>query len=246
MFRLTFVVLTIVAVTSAVPAELERGGRIVGGSSTYIGLRPFQVSLRISNIHFCGGSIISNRWVLSAAHCLEGQYPSSVKAVVDTDRLDVGGTVYSIDKIVIHAKYIDVSKGFDVGLLKTALVISFNAHVAVISLPTSETSSWTTAVVSGWGKTSNPGLASNQLQALTVTILSNSDCKQYSAGLPASTICTLSPVGKGVCMGDSGGPLTAYNQIIGIVSYGTPCALGYPDVYTSVYDHLAWINNSVS
>lgn len=246
-FRQIFVALAFVAATSAVPADLDRGGRIVGGTSTTIASRPFQVSLRTtSNFHFCGGSIITNRWVISAAHCLLGQSTTAIKAVVGTDRLNAGGTAYNITQIVNHPSYTDVSKGFDVGLIKTTTNITFSANVATINLPTAAIGSGISAVVSGWGQLSNPGSASIQLQALVVTTLANANCKQYVSGLPANTICTQTPVGKGVCMGDSGGPLTAYGtQVIGIVSYGTPCALGYPDVYTSVYDHRVWIQSQI-
>lgn len=247
MFRQIFVALAIVAATSAIPVDLDRGGRIVGGTSTTIASRPFQASLRTtSNYHFCGGSIITNRWVISAAHCLTGQSITAIKVVVGTDRLNAGGTAYSITQIVNHPNYTDVSKGFDVGLIKTTTTITFSVNVTPINLPNAAIGSGTSGVVSGWGQTSNPGSASIQLQALIVTILSNANCKPYVSGLPANTVCTQTPVGKGTCFGDSGGPLTAYGtQIIGIVSYGAPCAVGYPDVYTSVYDHLVWIQSQI-
>lgn len=238
--------LALVAFSTASSLGVSRDGRVVGGQLVDITLRPFQVSIRTNyNLHFCGGSIINNRWVLTAAQCVIGQSSEDLTVIVGATRLDVGGTVYYVAQIISHADYRNVVEGSDIALIKTAANIIFNSKVAPISLPTAATGSGVTAVVSGWGDMAY----FVQLRALTVGTISNADCKNRLTavtGLPSKTICTFSQASAGNCEGDAGGPLIASTKIIGIVSWGIACTTGYPDVYTSVYEYRSWILNNIS
>lgn len=236
MFHLILFVLALGAVSSA-----ERGGRIVGGYAASIASRPFQASLRLGNFHFCGGSILTNRWVLTAAHCIYGMSDTSIQVVVGTATLNAGGTAYPSSKVSWHPSYVSSALGYDIGMIKTASGIAFNANVAAINLPTSATGGGVTVIVSGWGQTSHPGSASNQLLALNATTLNNADCQ--NGRVPTDVVCTAPSTGQGICFGDSGDPLTANGAIVGVASSFTPCALGYPDVFIRVYDYLPWISN---
>lgn len=242
MFRHFLIFLALVAVSSAVPADIERGGRIVGGTSVSIASRPFMASLRnIYNSHFCGASILNNRFVITAAHCVFGSSATSVLVVVGTATLNSGGTFYSSSDIFCHSGYSESTLSHDIALVKTATGIQFSANVAYIPLPTSAAGGGTAAIVSGWGKTSTNGAASNQLLALNVTTMSNAICSRYLS-ITADQMCTLSQVSKGVCFGDSGSALTSANRLIGITSFVVGgCAGGYPDGFARVYEHIPWI-----
>lgn len=80
------------------------------------------------------------------------------------------------------------------------------------------------------------------LQFQHTTIISWNKCKRSLNLLNDQMLCTTNSMGKGVCYGDSGGPLSSLeNQLIGIVSWGKGCAIGIPDVYTNVYSYTNWI-----
>lgn len=138
MIRQIFVLVALVAVAIASPLSevfFEREGRIVGGSNANLGQFPYQVSLRTAaNFHFCGGSIINNRWVLSAAHCTIGRAQNSVRVVVGTVLLNSGGQTHVSSRIVNHPSYNANTIANDVSVVQTATVIGFNTNVQAITL----------------------------------------------------------------------------------------------------------------
>lgn len=107
-----------------------------------------------------------------------------------------------------------------------------------------------TAVASGWGQTSTASSALPvTLQWVSLRTISNSECQQRLGGTNAArigstTICTFLQSGRGTCMGDSGGPLVVNNQLAGAVSWGIPCARGFPDMYARIDVLRTWILNT--
>lgn len=229
-------------------AALDPSTRVVGGTNAGTGEFPFIVSLRsTSNSHFCGGSIISNYYVITAAHCVSGSSASSVVVVVGTNTLNSGGTSYRVSRIVVHSGYNSNTISNDIALLRLSTAISYTSYVQPIALPyQGETSgAGVAAVASGWGYTSYPGWSlPNNLQKVSLSVISNSQCSSYMNNIYSTSICASGGNGKGVCNGDSGGPLTAGGKLIGLVSWGRPCAVGYPDVYTRVSEYISWINQN--
>lgn len=96
---------------------------------------PFAASLR-TNRHFCGGSIISEKWIITAAHCFKEEIDqSNVKAVVGTDAYNKGGVSYDVESIVIYPKYNNLSKTeYDIALIKTAKPIKMDGQVSFIPM----------------------------------------------------------------------------------------------------------------
>lgn len=79
--------------------------------------------------------------------------------------------------------------------------------------------------------------------------MGNADCRdihhaEQAESIYNGTICTLRNMGNGACFGDSGGPLTANGKLIGLVSWGVPCAVGFPDQFTRVSEFLDWIKEN--
>lgn len=135
----------------------------------------------------------------------------------------------------------------DISVIRTVTGVGItNDQVSVIPLGSIFIGAGVNAVVSGWGQTSNPGALANTLQWASLTTLTNADCRSRFAAPNAarvfeSNICTFSRAGQGICNGDGGGPLVANGQLIGAVSWGIPCALGSPDVYSRISSYRSWM-----
>lgn len=132
--------------------------RIIGGGDATVGQFPYQVSLRDNNSteHFCGGSIITKRFILTAAHCtdLESSKPQNVRVVVGAHRVSSGGTHYTVDKILKHPGYGPIDLSNDISIVRTTHPIKYSALVRPITLPTTDlpVDGGLPVIVSGWGK----------------------------------------------------------------------------------------------
>lgn len=137
------------------PAEYSLTPRIVNGTDAEKGQFPYQVSLRfrLNDAHFCGGSILTDRFILTAAHCNQGftASPMLVYAILGAYRRTKGGIEYALDKITPHQEWDGAKIKNDISLLRTAKKITFNEYIQPIALPTQETPSDTEVVLSGWG-----------------------------------------------------------------------------------------------
>lgn len=189
-----------------------------------------KVSLRgvVLRSHFCGATILTNRFLLTAAHCTTGLhwYPTLVVAVVGAVRRHFDGVTYRLDKIMRHEDFSMATISNDISLLRTAEMITFTDNIQPIALPTVDDAGNTAVVLSGWGKTSvyNFLLPSN-LQYAQVVTLSPEECASRFAGssakafLKAYNLCAVDKKGVGACNGDSGGPLVDVKtkSILGVV-----------------------------
>lgn len=131
--------------------------RIVGGRRAVDGQFQYQVSLRkVQNgSHMCGASIISSRFLLTAAHCTYHAAPESLYVVVGTVHPSANtGVKYNLDKITWHERFDPHTIFNDISLLRTAEKIAFNDFVQPIALPTKDTTGNVEALTSGWGITS--------------------------------------------------------------------------------------------
>lgn len=208
MFRQVLILAFVAAaLASPIPEDIE--SFIVGGTNANPGQYPYQVSLRggsASGSHFCGGSIINNRWVLSAAHCTIGRAQNSVGIVVGTVLLSGGGAGHISSRIINHPNYNANTIAFDVSVVQTATVMVFNANVQAIPLGSAQAGGGINAMLTGWGSTSTIGVGSqpNNLQQLLTTTLTNTDCQsRFGANNAANIfnhkICTFTQQGQGAC-----------------------------------------------
>ncbi|KAF2892687.1 hypothetical protein ILUMI_13484 [Ignelater luminosus] len=251
MIRVAFIFCAIFINVFALPAldkEINNlDWRVVGGSTAPDGAYPYQVSIQDSetNSHGCGGSIIKPTIILTAAHCVVGISSSKFSVVVGINKLDEEGTAYKVKDVRSHDNYNPFTVENDIAILKLSSPIEYNSKVAPVELEESEVDDGTEAALSGWGSTSWPGSSPNDLQHIILKTISNSDCKAShpSKQIFDSQICTFTKRGEGSCYGDSGGPLVSEKskKQIGIVSWGRPCGIGYPDVFTKVAAFKEWI-----
>jgi len=154
-----------------------------------LGRAPYQVSLRtIANFHFCGGSIINNRWALSAAHCTIGRAQNAVNVVVGTVLLNSGGIAHRSSRIINHPSYNSAQISNDISVVQTESVIAFTANVQPIALASVATGAQP-AVFTGWGGTAvTGGPAPNQLQIMNTQILTNADCRSRHTAANAAFV----------------------------------------------------------
>ncbi|XP_052740893.1 chymotrypsin-1-like [Bicyclus anynana] len=224
--------------------------KIVGGTKAPNGSAPYQVSLRVWGVrHFCGASVITPRVILTAAHCVDGMKTKYYRAVVGTNQLLFGGASYGVRKAVKHEQYDPELIVNDVAVIFTDRPIDFSDTVDAVELNDEPVAPGEKLLLTGWGTTSYPGYAPNDLMQLDLKAVSHESCKEAhreTNPVYETQICAISTAGKGACHGDSGGPLVREGRQVGIVSWGVPCAKGKPDVYTKVESYMDWIEKTLN
>ncbi|CAK7305794.1 Serine protease 48 [Vulpes lagopus] len=242
-------------------------GRVVGGQDAVAGRWPWQVSLYFGQTQVCGGSLISDRWILTAAHCLKGSWIPFLYTVRlgsiknDQSSQSVNHRVF---KIITHPQIQHTSA--DIALLKLVSRVTFTSFILPICLPsiTKQLKIPASCWVTGWGtvKESEDSDYPSILQEAEIPIFNHQACEKFynpvGSALPElesviqdDEICAGDiPNKKDSCKGDSGGPLSCHiNGVwiqIGLVSWGTGCAESLPGVYTSVIYYQKWIKTTIS
>ncbi|UJR25720.1 hypothetical protein I4U23_007071 [Adineta vaga] len=243
--------------------------RIIGGENAMEHTWPMMVSLRLMNAdrHWCGGSILSNSYILTAAHCLFGRSSNPpvdvVIAVGLTNSSDPNRIQRTVDHIYFHPEYIGIKDSFrhDIAVLhlNQSLAIENNSFLTKTCinrvnppiLSTEYIKNGTRLSVIGWGRRQlNSFDQSTILQQVEVYAIDNNDpiCKTAMNDSETQFCAGLHKGGKDSCQGDSGGPIFQwagdYWEQVGIVSHGDGCAQpNRPGVYTRLSYYYDWINN---
>ncbi|XP_026479568.1 trypsin-1-like [Ctenocephalides felis] len=209
------------------------------------------VSLRSPSGHFCGGTIIKNRFVLTAAHCCiyERQY---LFVVTGSTKLSHNSTRFEVEDIIKHESYDPILVENDVAIIKIKGEFQYSNKTAPILVRNQETlKPDTSCLVSGWGTTNEAiKLPSEHLMKVEVNIVEKAQCSKLFAGISSITeamLCASFPGGgRDACSGDSGGPLVCDGLLTGVVSWGVYCGHpDYPGVYTNISHYNNWINTTI-
>ncbi|XP_073706508.1 ST14 transmembrane serine protease matriptase a [Garra rufa] len=232
--------------------------RIVGGQEADMGEFPWQVSLHVKNVaHVCGASIISERWLVTAAHCVQDDkikysQPGTWEAFLGlhTQRDKTKATRRNLKQIIPHPSYNPYTYDYDIALMELDSPVTYSATIRPICLPTSKDVFPTgeTVTITGWGATREGGSGATVLQKAKVRIINSTVCDTLMNGQITSRMICAGNLAGGVdaCQGDSGGPMTYPTNdrtfLAGVVSWGDGCARkDKPGIYTNVPKFRGWI-----
>lgn len=242
---------------------------VVGGKDAKPFAWPWMVSIHRKTLtgerYLCGGSIISDRFILTAAHCFGENPKTASEYLVKTQGLKKElGINEEVQDIKVHPGYRDGQHYNDIAIITLTQPIVFNDRVSPACLPSVKSDYLDREVtVLGWGDTSYAGRTSELLQEATFNVIPNADCNaSYSKLQPSSLpkgvtedfLCAgVNEGGKDACQGDSGGPLMLKEypslrwSVIGVVSFGYQCAKArFPGIYTRVYNYIQWISDNTN
>ncbi|XP_034403156.1 coagulation factor VII [Cyclopterus lumpus] len=242
--------------------QIHFAPRVVNGENCPKGHCPWQALLTEGNDFFCGAVVLSDHWVLTAAHCVWKKNASVFNITVgdhDLSKDDQTEQKRRVVKVLIHHGYNQTSWDSDLALLKLHRPVKLGPYVVPICLSArNSTFSRTLATirqstVSGWGRQSLFGSTAKILQRLTLPRVPLQECRLHTRlNITRNMLCAgLKSGGRDACKGDSGGPLvTRYKKtwfLTGVVSWGKGCATeNMYGVYTKVSNFLGWIEDMMS
>ncbi|KAJ6218708.1 hypothetical protein RDWZM_004520 [Blomia tropicalis] len=247
---------------------LRPTGRVVGGRNAQFGEWPWQVLIKEAGWlglfmkPKCGGVLINERWILTAAHC----QPSAMGSLIvmlgqhetNGEHQQLKPVVKAVRRMIVHRDYDPETFDNDIALLELETPFELKPHVIPICLPDQDHNMvGEYAHVAGFGKLSYGGSMPSILQTVKLPIIANNQCQKMFADaghykfIRESFLCAGYPQGgKDTCEGDSGGPLMMERSgvwtLVGTVSHGIKCAEpNMPGVYMKTYSYLPWIRGII-
>ncbi|XP_078141671.1 granzyme-like protein 1 [Centroberyx gerrardi] len=232
------------------------GSEIINGKKANEKSLLYMASVQHNGKHVCGGFLVSEEFVVTAAHC-DPKGNAKMSVVLGTHNLKrVNEKTMRYDVVKCkHPSYMKVSSGNDIMLLKLSRKAKLSKTMKTIKLPSQDKiiKANTTCIVAGWGRTETEGTTVDELLVVDVSTIDLDVCKtawkqipKMPLTLPANIICAGGyKTNKGFCQGDSGGPLVCNGKAVGIVSFNHQVnKCDYPDlpnVYTEISKFLPWI-----
>ncbi|XP_003201096.2 duodenase-1 [Danio rerio] len=246
---MTIIIISLLLLVSLVP-DLTYTAHvgIEDGTKAKPHSRPYMVSLQKNSRHSCGGFLITEQFVLTAAHCWKkgdvitvgvGAHDLSGNEIYDT---------FEVTSYIPHPEYKLNSDRNDIMLLKLNKKVRLSYNVGLISLPKDgeDVEADILCSVAGWGRLWLKGPSPDRLREAETVIVNDAECerrwnKTYKA---SKMICAYGHGGS--CSGDSGGPLVCNNTAVGITSFSDRYLCNsrlLPNVYTRISAYLPWIHN---
>lgn len=246
---------TVGAVAAMIALEVAPVYAVVSGINTGVNEFPHMAGLVDKNSQsvFCGGTLISDKYVLTAASCLAARKVSDVvilvgdhdyKAETDTPY----ASLYAVGRVVSHPNFNSTSRENDIALIELTTSVQINKGVSPALLASSQSALENAEVeLLGWGATAFGGPTSTTLKKVKTKIISNTACKpHYGNAINDTKLCNYSP-NTGSCTFDNGGPVNykdgTKTYVVGVISYSKGCGSQFPDVNTRVTSYLPWITS---
>ncbi|XP_046846328.1 trypsin-like [Xenia sp. Carnegie-2017] len=231
---------------------LSDKAKIVGGQNAFPGEWPWQVTLMDEKGIFCGGSLVSNQYVITAAHCLKTSNWSRIKVRLGEHEIcHYEGNEQDMDikknGITIHPQYNKKTIDYDIAIIELKESVNFTKRIKPVCINTGLDFTGQRCYITGWGTLQSRGLFPKVLQEAQVPIVTAEECKIiYKSTITDRMLCAGFPRGGvDTCQGDSGGPLVCKHRdgawyLTGITSWGRGCAVSY-GVYTHVANLYPWL-----
>ncbi|XP_039097261.1 chymotrypsin-like elastase family member 1 [Hyaena hyaena] len=244
----------------------ETNPRVVGGTEAGRNSWPSQISLQYlsggSWHHTCGGTLIRQNWVMTAAHCVDNSR-MTFRVVVGEHNLNQNdGTEQrvNVQKIVVHPYWNsnNVAAGYDIALLRLAQAVTLNSNVQLGALPPSGTilPNNSPCYITGWGRTKTNGQLAQVLQQAYLPTVDYAICSSSSywgSTVKNTMVCAGGDGIRSGCQGDSGGPLhcllNGKYTVHGVTSFVSSLGCNVsrkPTVFTRVSAYISWINNVIA
>ncbi|KAA0714702.1 Suppressor of tumorigenicity 14 protein -like protein [Triplophysa tibetana] len=236
-----------------------KSSRIVGGQDAVEGEFPWLVSLHIKKQgHVCGGSIINERWLVTAAHCVQDDVkfkfsqPGLWEAYLGlhTQKSKHTATLRDIKQVIAHKSYNSFTFDYDIAVMELESPVTYSETIRPICLPsaTEDFPAGSLVTISGWGAEREGGHGATVLKKASVRIINGTVCNKLINNQKTSrmTCAGLLEGGVDACQGDSGGPMILpindRMYLAGVVSWGDGCARkNKPGLYTTVPKFRGWI-----
>ncbi|KAB0791011.1 hypothetical protein PPYR_02811 [Photinus pyralis] len=215
--------------------------RVIGGVATTIQKFPYQVSLEVNGKHLCGASLVKPHVVVTAAHCTLAYQAQQLTVRAGTTLKGKGGKVVNVFCIIEHPDFSPKTYDYDVavGILESRLELSPTIRTIDLLPKDSVIDEHVLAYATGWGQMKpRSGSWSNRLRMVRVPKVSREKCQRLlrrKTVTPRMVCFGYDEGGMDACRGDSGGPITIDDELVGIISWGDGCAKpNKPGVYTDI------------
>uniref|UniRef100_A0A9J7YQ43 trypsin n=1 Tax=Cyprinus carpio carpio TaxID=630221 RepID=A0A9J7YQ43_CYPCA len=219
---------------------------IVNGTEAKPHSRPYMVSLQKDKTHVCGGFLISDEFVLTAAHCRKGNEILTVVVGAHDLRNSKSSDHIGVKNYIPHSGLNDIML---LRVTNSTEKLNLNNYVNWISLPKDgEDVENTKCSVAGWGQRQTNGQNSNHLMEASVYILNNMECEKKWGPIYSVSKMMCTGGHGGSCLYDSGGPLVCGDTAVGITAFGYRLQCNspqYPNVYTKISPYIQWINRII-
>ncbi|XP_055848376.1 chymotrypsin-2-like [Episyrphus balteatus] len=224
--------------------------RIVGGNEVKSNEINYQASIWVFEEFICGGTIIGQKYILTAAHCLYGynfEEPfDDIFVVTGAIKLNDTRNKQEVAEITLHNNYNHGSENSylnDIAIITLREKINFDQTQAPALLPIAPVSKGLIGTIVGWGRDNyDKPHPTEVLKKAILQVLTFNECQpKMNLKVYDSQICGFARKDIGICKGDSGGPLMVNGTVVGISSWAIPCATGVPDVFTNVFYYLDFI-----
>ncbi|XP_077301059.1 trypsin-7-like [Arctopsyche grandis] len=225
--------------------------KVAGGDYVPIKDHAYVVLIRPANTIFsmCAGAIISNTWVITAAHCISTVDITTLTVRAGTQFMDYDGVIFNVTRVVIHNLFNSTTTDYDYGLIQINGSFTFGSTISAILLPAQGSRLGILPLVfTGWGLSmSSSTLFPNNLKAVILPVIPNIVCQLLygSREIITDTMFCGGKIilgGRGACQGDTGGPIVNKRVLVGIATKGLSCGdVMSPSVFAKVNVVTSWI-----